>query len=88
MVTVEIKIQAKLQLIKNLTQCTKLKNHKVRVHLIKVRTPTYESIFLPPNIWVVSIRILNGVAGHGRCRPVGRSVSRSFCGLTPSLIHV
>ena len=34
-------------------------------------------IFLPPNIWVVSIRILNGVAGHGRCRPVGRSVGRS-----------
>ena len=33
------------------------------------------SIFLPPNIWVVSIRILNGVAGHGRCRPVGRSVA-------------
>ena len=35
------------------------------------------SIFLPPNFWVVSIRILNGLAGYGRCRPVGRS----FCGL-------
>ena len=29
--------------------------------------PNYvkKTIFLPPNIWVVSIRILNGVAGHG-----------------------
>ena len=33
--------------------------------------------FFPPNFWVVSIRILNGVAGHGRCRSVGRSVGRS-----------
>ena len=39
------------------------------------------TFFFPPNFWVVSIRILIGVAGHGRCR-------RSVGGITPSLIHV
>ena len=39
------------------------------------------AFFFPPNFWVVSIRILIGVAGHGRCR-------RSVGGITPSLIHV
>ena len=55
------------------------------------------AIFLPPNICVISIRILNGVAGHGRCRPVGRSVvlwpnsfvnSRVKCNLTLTRVKV
>ena len=47
----------------------------------------------PPNFWVVSIRILNGVAGHGRCRSVGRWPnsfvnSRVKCNLTLTRVKV
>ena len=50
-------------------------------------------IFLPPNIWVVSIRILNGVAGHGRCRsvvlwPNSFVNSRVKCNLTLTRVKV
>ena len=53
----------------------------------------YAYIFLPPNIWVVSIRILNGVAGHGRCRsvvlwPNSFVNSRVKCNLTLTRVKV
>ena len=41
------------------------------------------NIFLPRNHWVVSVRILKGVAGRGRFRSFRRSVAS-----TPSLIQV
>ena len=45
-------------------------------------------VCLPSNLWVVSIRILQGVAGHGRCRSVASTPSLIHAGNVFSLSHV
>ena len=44
-------------------------------------------ICFPPNLWVASIRILQGVAGHVRCRSVASTPSLFLVEKVFSLLH-
>ena len=64
--------------------------HRFMFHFSRINIILF---FFPPNIWVVSIRILIGVAGHGRCRsvvlwPNSFVNSRVKCNLTLTRVKV